>query len=493
MTPKQNRVYARGRSMSIAPSSCLVSGSDDERDTRERTLTGTHSGSTTNEGVSGSLGVSWLEEDFGSAEVLATAAESASFDEADSSESTPDSPTCAVTPVTDQSNRWCVDGQYQVYSDAMFLNDKRVMTWTLTLEQWVLTGSLPMMPEIHNLYTRHRLEWTARPLGHYSEELVDISMLAIRRFLYGENVDANRTPLTAEFDYRGQIVKDGQFLRNNKKGQPDFHGKVFVVDCPPLPFLQAADNMITWDRAVLMAMMIPGFEVDFAWLIQADRTATQATSTDTTPIESIPGSSTAPSSSCSAPLTALVPLARFHKLEAQMATHLHYILPWMQRSIAEAEERLDRKMVQHTKRKIVEVHQRLEAFELRVLACTAPPVDAPFAEPAEDTVMATLFPTSEIPPPPTRENAKRCRVREEDEYRARKKEHREMEAARRASLAEEEAHPMRVGEEAGVVSSSRTVEIAGCTADSAVDAEDTLECIQITEVVGSAEPDPPTY
>ena len=38
---------------------------------------------------------------------------------------------------------------------------------------------------------------------------VDISLPAIRLFLYGESVDANRTPVTAEFDYRWQIVKDG--------------------------------------------------------------------------------------------------------------------------------------------------------------------------------------------------------------------------------------------------------------------------------------------
>ena len=31
----------------------------------------------------------------------------------------------------------------------------------------------------------------------------------------------------------------------------------------------AADNVVTWDRAVLMAAMIAGFEVDFAWLLQA--------------------------------------------------------------------------------------------------------------------------------------------------------------------------------------------------------------------------------
>ena len=31
----------------------------------------------------------------------------------------------------------------------------------------------------------------------------------------------------------------------------------------------AADNIVTWDRAVLMAGMIARFEVDFAWLLQA--------------------------------------------------------------------------------------------------------------------------------------------------------------------------------------------------------------------------------
>ena len=107
-----------------------------------------------------------------------------------------------------------------------------------------------MMPEIHNLFTRHRLEWTARPLGRYNrgngprvlrilrsalwsqidrraapakqaplEQVrvrgmqVDISLPAICRFLYSESADATRTPVTAEFDYRWQIVKDGQFLR----------------------------------------------------------------------------------------------------------------------------------------------------------------------------------------------------------------------------------------------------------------------------------------
>ena len=144
-----------------------------------------------------------------------------------------------------------------------------------------------------------------------------------------------------------------------------------------------------------------------------------------------------------------------------MATLLHHIQPWMQKSITESEARLERKMQQFTERKISEVNFHLDAFELRVLARPAPPVDvstlqaavdslradidtilearvpeseAPSVEPAEDTVLAALFATSEIPPPPPRESAKRRRGRAEDEARARKKECREMEAAMRASL-----------------------------------------------------------
>ena len=49
--------------------------------------------------------------------------------------------------------------------------------------------------------------------------------------------------------------------------------------------------------------------------------------TDTTSVESIPGSSIAPSCSCSAPCLALVPCARVQKLEAQMAIFLHHIKP----------------------------------------------------------------------------------------------------------------------------------------------------------------------
>ena len=58
-----------------------------------------------------------------------------------------------------------------------------------------------------------------------------------------------------------------------------------------------------------------------------------------------------------------------------MSTLLHHIQPWMQKSITESEECLERKMVQFKEQKIAEVNQRLDAFELRVLALLAPPVD----------------------------------------------------------------------------------------------------------------------
>ena len=73
----------------------------------ECTLTGTPSGSATHEeGASGCVGVSLSEEASGSAEVLApaTSTQYASSDEADSPDSTPGSPTGALTLVADQPN-----------------------------------------------------------------------------------------------------------------------------------------------------------------------------------------------------------------------------------------------------------------------------------------------------------------------------------------------------------------------------------------------------
>ena len=50
-----------------------------------------------------------------------------------------------------------------------------------------------------------------------------------------------------------------------------------------------------------------------------------------------------------------------------------------------------------------------------ILEARVPKSEAPSIERAEDTVLAALFATSEIPPPLPREHAKRRRGRAEDE------------------------------------------------------------------------------
>ena len=73
-----------------------------------------------------------------------------------------------------------------------------------------------------------------------------------------------------------------------------------------------------------------------------------------------------------------------------MATLLHHIQPWMRKSITESEERLERKMVQFTERKIIDVNQLLNAFELRMLARPAPPVDVSTLQAAVDSLRADI-------------------------------------------------------------------------------------------------------
>ena len=59
---------------------------------------------------------------------------------------------------------------------------------------------------------------------------------------------------------------------------------------------------------------LPPLADNLADMVAQARTATQAASTDTTPVESIPGSSTALSSSQTSPLPVLVQLSRVQKI-----------------------------------------------------------------------------------------------------------------------------------------------------------------------------------
>ena len=67
-----------------------------------------------------------------------------------------------------------------------------------------------------------------------------------------------------------------------------------------------------------------------------------------------------------------------------------------------------------------------------------------------------------------------------------------MEAARRASIVDENARKIRVVELAAGACSSRDVQTARTTNDSVVAYEKTTKGVQSTEVVDSGEPKPPT-
>ena len=97
--PAHTAHIPRATSKKVASGVVTASQSDEER-----TMTGTPSGSATNEeGTSGSLGASWSEEASGSAEVSApaTAAASTSSYEVGSSESKPGLPARVLTAATD--------------------------------------------------------------------------------------------------------------------------------------------------------------------------------------------------------------------------------------------------------------------------------------------------------------------------------------------------------------------------------------------------------
>ncbi|KAG5611704.1 hypothetical protein H5410_022985 [Solanum commersonii] len=139
-----------------------------------------------------------------------------------------------------------------------------------------------------------------------------------------------------------------------------------------------ADNQLIWERVIMVPTLVAGVEIDFACMLLVE-IHERAFKTSTTypfpwtldislirdeanvvaprrePQIEVPflgsdladtAASMALSSSRSTPQlgATVVPLARVQKLEAQMATLLHYIHHWMQKSIAESEVRMERRM-----------------------------------------------------------------------------------------------------------------------------------------------------
>ena len=95
----------------------------------------------------------------------------ASSDEAHSLESSLAPQEDVPARVPKEPNPWCIDSQYQVYREAKVLNDKGVITRLLTVKQIILIGRLHTILDVQRFFTHHRLEWMARSLGSYSDEM----------------------------------------------------------------------------------------------------------------------------------------------------------------------------------------------------------------------------------------------------------------------------------------------------------------------------------
>uniref|UniRef100_M1DZJ6 Integrase core domain containing protein n=1 Tax=Solanum tuberosum TaxID=4113 RepID=M1DZJ6_SOLTU len=125
---------------------------------------------------------------------------------------------------------------------------------------------------------------------------VDISKTTIRRFIYGS---AHTMPINiAEYDYRMGIVQSGAFQRNVEQRETLLRwiaqhiaeeGKgIKWVRSMTLPIIKAslifaakffwlvvrtrlsrtqADNVVTWDRAVMIATLMEGLEINFSRIL----------------------------------------------------------------------------------------------------------------------------------------------------------------------------------------------------------------------------------
>uniref|UniRef100_M1DA23 Integrase core domain containing protein n=1 Tax=Solanum tuberosum TaxID=4113 RepID=M1DA23_SOLTU len=398
--------------------------------------------------------------------------------------------------MADEPNIWCVEGQWQIYRDAKMINDKHKMARIVTEKRRVLTRSLHTVPDIHQLFNLHKCNWMARDLGTYSEEIVrefyasyaatlrgsiskkskpiaqdpltstmvrgcpvDISHATISRFLYGPTTGCRLQKLTTnshgtravmvaalvagvEIDFARMLlakIHERAFKTSTTYPFPCLifqlcrDSGVLIWHCDRLihPTGTLDIGLIRDEANVEAPRREPQVEVLPLGADLAD-TAGQAQGsdpiildyTDTISASSSQAASGAPSSSRSTPPlgATVVQLARVQNLEAQMATLLHQIQPWMQKSIAESEARMEQRMEGMMDRKI----QASELASLRInvdAILATPTVEAHIAPTtlADDTVLDALFNgIAEEGPEPTHTKGKRHRSSRTEEENLKK-------------------------------------------------------------------------
>lgn len=194
------------------------------------------------------------------------------------------------------------------------LNKKGVMKWLVTEERRVLTRSLHTVPEVHILFNLQNIDWMARDFDNYSEEIVqmfyasyistfrgsinrqkksakqdpltstwvwgcrfDISKTTICRFLYGPTIGSQWILNTSEFSkfhYRWEIVQSGEFKKSAEKHEAvkkwlalylpikkdtlTFEAMFFLLFIPHWLSPTKADNVLTWDREVMVEALVAG-------------------------------------------------------------------------------------------------------------------------------------------------------------------------------------------------------------------------------------------